>query len=77
MFLLANPAEAQEQTDPQLITYAMIKPKNTGLYTKALERWNVRAITDRKRWSDFCMFMIEQYERMLREGTGPTAAQEG
>ena len=40
MFLLANPDEDCQQKKTQLITYALIKLTNTGLYNKAIERWN-------------------------------------
>ena len=63
--------------ETQLITYALIKLQGTGLYTKAIELWQRRGVKDRQSWADFRQFMIEQFERMLREGTGPSIVQEG
>lgn len=58
MFLLANLEEDHQLKEPQLITFALIKLTNTGLYVKAIERWSTRDITDRKTWADFRTFMI-------------------
>lgn len=77
MFLLANPDEDRQQKETQLITYALIKMANTGLYYKAIECWSGRDIDDRKAWADFRVFMIHEYERMLREGGGPTTGEDG
>jgi hypothetical protein len=77
MFLLANPDEDRQQKETQLITYTLIKIANTGLYSKAIERWSGRDVDDRCAWADFRAFMIREYERMLREGGGPTTGQEG
>ena len=77
MFLLADRAEDRGLKQAQLISYALIKLSKTGLYGKAIEKWNARQLKDRKLWADFRAFMIEQYERMLREAGGSTMAQDG
>ena len=48
MFLLVNPDEDCQQKETQLITYALIRVTNTGLYNKAIERWNSRDVAGRK-----------------------------
>ena len=41
IFLLANPEEDRQLSEPNLIGYALIKiSKCGGMYVKALERWN-------------------------------------
>ena len=41
IFLLANPEEDRQLSEPNLIGYALIKlSKCGGMYAKALERWN-------------------------------------
>ena len=77
MFLMANADEDRALKETQLITYALIKLAGTGLYSKAIERWSAKTINDRKVWANFRVHMVNEYERMLAEGTGPTVAQEG
>ena len=63
-----------------MITHTLIKMKDTGLYSKAIERWNVLLVQDRARWADFCTFMIGQYELIMltqQEQEGPTIAKQG
>ena len=61
----------------QMITKALIKMKNTGLYAKAIDRWHQRDPKDNQDWSDFRAFMIEQFEKMLRNHEGPTVGDQG
>ena len=77
MFLLANREEDRGLKQSQLISHALIKMADTGLYSKAIERWSARNLRDRKQWSAFRQFMVEQYERLLREQGGSTMGQEG
>lgn len=51
-----------------MITHVLIKMKATGLYSKAIDRWNVRSVQDRTRWANFRDFMMGQYGLMLAEG---------
>ena len=77
MFLLADCDEDRGLKQSQLISYALIKMSDTGLYGKPIERWNARDLRDRRQWSQFRQFMVEQYKRMLREAGGTTMGQDG
>ena len=77
MFLLADQTEDRSLKESQMITYAMIKMNSTGLYIKALEKWGLEDDADRRRWSHFRTFMIQQYEKMLKEHGGPTIKNQG
>ena len=77
MLLLADRDEDRGLKQSQLISYALIKMSDTGLYGKPIERWNARDLRDRRQWSQFRQFMVEQYERMLREAGGTTMDQDG
>ena len=77
MFFMSDTTEDCTLKELQLITYAIIKLTATGLYTKAIEQWSGLDSADRQQWSQFCPFIIGQYERMLRESGGPTAGQQG
>ena len=77
IFLLSNPEESRQMSEVTMISYALIKMFNTGLYGKPIERWNERTAGDRQLWSTFCPAMVAEYERMLREGGGSTVGQEG
>ena len=77
-FLLQNPEEDRQLTQVNLIGYAVIKLSETGgMYQKALKKWHLRDVDDRKSWAAFSKFMVEQYERLLKLGTGITIGQEG
>ena len=77
MFFLSVSTINRTLKEEQLITYGLIKLAATGLYAKAIERWNVLAPADRSAWTQFRAFIIAQYERMLTETDGPTAGQQG
>ena len=47
------------------------------MYTKSLERWNVKAITNRKTWAAFRQNMIAEFENINTSGAGPSLGQEG
>jgi len=64
-------------SDVTMISYALIKMFNTGLYGKPIERWNERTATDRKLWAVFCPAMLAEYERTLCKLGGSTVGQEG
>ena len=49
MFLLAHPEAGQKLSDMNLILYTLINLNKTGdMYTRALELWNVKELTDCK-----------------------------
>ena len=77
LFLLSSPDEHQQLPDALMIRYVLIKLTNTGLCAKALERWHGRVITERRQWSNCRPFFIQDYERMLREGSSSSMQQEG
>ena len=77
MFYLHDEKLGLEMKAMQMITKALIKLKNTGLYAKAIEKWNQREADDGTTWSDFRAFMIEQFEKMLRNNEGPTVGDQG
>ena len=78
MFLLASPDEGRQLSEVNLIDHALIKLSETGgMYAKALEKWNGRTPSERKTWAKFREVMVQQYEKMLAEGTGTTISQEG
>eukprot|EP00804_Cyclotella_cryptica_P030999 CCRYP_013582-RA/>CCRYP_013582-RA protein AED:0.56 eAED:0.40 QI:0/-1/0/1/-1/1/1/0/562 len=77
IFLAQDPEGNKELSDATLIQFALIKLSKSGLYAKAIERWNAKDIADRSTWTDFKQHIISEYERMLREGGGSTFGQEG
>jgi hypothetical protein len=78
MFLLASPDEGCQLSEVNLIVHALIKLSETsGRYAKALEAWNGRPPQERKTWAQFREIMVQQYEKMLAEGSGTTISQEG
>ena len=77
IFLLANPEEDRQLSEPNLIGYALIKlSKCGGMYAKALERWNKVIPNNRKKWAIFLKHMINEYEIKITEGGGTTMGQE-
>jgi hypothetical protein len=77
IFLFSNPEETREMSDVTMISYALIKMFNTGLYGKPGEQWNERLANERQTWDVFRPAMVAEYERMLRKGGGSTVGQEG
>ena len=76
MFLLASPEENRELAEVNLIDHALIKLSYTGgFYMKALEKWNSRAVADRRKWATFRRLMVVEYEHMLAECVGTTMHQ--
>ncbi len=61
MFLLADCDEDRRLKKSQLISHALIKLADTGLYNKEIECWNARDLRDRRQWLVFQNFMVEQY----------------
>ena len=47
------------------------------MYQKALKKWHLRHVDERKSWAAFSKFMVEQYEHLLKLGTAITMGQEG
>ena len=68
---------SQHRSNVSLISYALIKLNNTGLYGKPIKRWNDRTVQDRQRWSVFRPALVAEYEQRLREGGGMTMGQDG
>ena len=48
IFLLSNPEDSRQMSEVTMISYALIKIFNTGLYGKPIERWNGRSAGDRQ-----------------------------
>ena len=70
-FLIVNPAKNMEMSAVQLIMHGLIKlTKTGGLYAKAIELWNAKAITNRQNWVTFTTHFIEEYKKMLAAGGG-------
>ena len=59
-----------------MISYALIKMVNTGLYGKALYSWNNLPVAYIKQRVEFRAFFVAGFERILIEGQGPTNSQE-
>ena len=69
MFLMAHPDGDREMSDVNLISYGTIKlSKCGGIYTKAMERWHVKILGDKKVWDNFRQHYITEYEKLLAEG---------
>jgi hypothetical protein len=77
LFHAQDPKGNKELSEATLIQYALIKLNMTGLYSKAIEHWNAQNITECSTWTDFKTHLINEYERMVREGGGSTFGQEG
>ena len=62
IFLLSNPEEYRQLSEPNLIGYALIKlSKCGGMYAKALERWN-KVLPKNRKMGHFHKHMINEYE---------------
>ena len=46
------------------------------MYTKVLESWNAKELTDRKKWDNFRNQMIAEFEKLITAAAGPTLRQE-
>ena len=65
-------------TDPNLISYALIKlTKTGGVYAKGIEKWQKRPPQDRQKWNKFLVHMVEYYARQLTKTGGTTVGKEG
>ena len=68
MLLMAHPDGDHELSNVNLISYTMIKlSKCGGLYTRDIERWNIKTKTDKNIWENFHQHLISEYEKMLSE----------
>ena len=77
IFLLANPEEDRQLSEPNIIAYALINlSKCGGMYAKALERWNKVLPKNRKKWAIFRKHMINEYELKITEGGDSTMGRE-
>ena len=78
LFLLANPDEDRALTEPNIISYALIKlTKPGGMYAKGIERWQKSSPQDRQKWVELSAHMVKYYERQLTETGVTTMGQEG
>ena len=78
MFLLASQEDNRELTEVNFIEHALIKLSETGgFYTKALENWNGRLLSDQRKWETFRTVMVGEYKFMLAERSVTTIHQEG
>ena len=51
LFLLSNPDEDRALTDPNLISYALIKlTKTGGMHAKGIKKWQKSPPQDRRKW---------------------------
>lgn len=57
-FLLSHPEDNMSLPDTALVNYTMNKISKTGIYSKALARWNAKTATDRTIWGNFRHYMI-------------------
>ena len=77
IFILTNPEEDRQLSEPYLIGYALVKlSKCGGMYAKALKQWNKVIPNNRKKWAIFRKHMINEYELKITEGEGTTMGQE-
>ena len=76
LFLLANPDEDRALTDPNLISYALIKlTKTRGMYDKGIKKWQNRTPQDRIKWVKLSAHMVEDYEIQLTKTGGTKMVQ--
>ena len=77
LFILPNPDEEHVLTEPNLISYTLIKlTKIGGMYAKGIEKWQKWPPQDRRKWAKFYAHMVEEYERQLTETGSTTMGQE-
>jgi hypothetical protein len=74
LFAMAIPGGNHNFSDVQMIDAALAKLTETGIYTKAIEKWH---LLNKATWLEFRMHIVEQYERMLTETQGTTAGMGG
>ena len=59
LFLLVNPDKDRALTEPNLISYALIKlSKIGGIYTKGIKKWHKRPAQDRRKWAKLSAHLI-------------------
>ena len=76
-FLLTNPDEYHTLTEPNLISYALIKlTKTGGMYTKGIENWQNGPPQDRGKWAKLLTHVVEDYEQQFTKMGGTTIGQE-
>ena len=73
LFLLDKPDKERALTDPNRISYALIKlTKTGGMYAKGIEKWQKWPPQDQQKWAELSDHMIEDYERQRTEMGGTT-----
>ena len=78
LFLVSNPDEDRVLTEPNLISYALIKLTKTGdMYAKEIKKWQKRPLQDRRKWSEFSSHMVEYYEQQITKTEVTTMGQDG
>ena len=75
IFILSHLEDNMSLPDTELINYATINTKKTGIYSKALACWNTKATTNCIVWENFRKHMIAEYEKLLAKYGGTTLAQ--
>ena len=62
LLILANPDEDRALTEPNLISYALIKlTKTGGMYAKGIKKWQKKPPQEQRKWYKFSYHMVEDY----------------
>ena len=65
MFLMANLDGDYELIGVNIISYEMIKlSKCGGLYTKAIERWQIKTTLEKNIWENFGQHSIAEFKNI-------------
>ena len=76
IFLMAYPDGYCQLRHINIISYAIIKlSKCGGLYTKSIERWQIKTKEDNNIWTNFRQHLIAEYDNLLAEGLFNTLGQ--
>ena len=67
LFLMSIPVDDYSKTEVNLITYAIMKLKSMGLYTKVIRLWEEKVVADSlvKDWDVFGMHFISKQRLMI------------
>ena len=74
LFAMSIPGGNHKFSEVILIDASLAKMSETGIYTKAIEKWNKAGKTT---WTEFRVHVVEQYECMFTEMGGTTTGQMG
>ena len=78
IFLLSNPDKDRALTEPNVISYTLIKlTKNRGMYTKGIEKWQKRPPQNRRKWAELLAHMVEEYGGHITKKGSNTMGLEG